>query len=241
MTERTEECIQLDDLRLPVIRSPRRKSVGITVERDGSILVSAPVKCEYEKIEAYVRSKSLWIYTKLLERNRLVGDEPHKKDFVDGANFTFLGTNYRLKLVDKLDFELSPPLELQSGWFELDRKEVGQAAILFRRWYASIGLEQVRQIVASFSDRIAPPSAVEIRDIGFRWGSCTTDGKVLISWRAIQLPREILTYVVVHELVHLLYHNHGPLFWAHLDRVMPDYDERKMWLAENGERFAAEF
>lgn len=235
------EYIRFDEMSIPITRSARRKSVGITVDRDGAVLVSAPIKCEVEKIEEYVRSKSLWIHTKLLDRERLTGSEPHRKTFVDGANFTYLGTNYRLKLVDKLDFELSPPLELQSGWFELDRKEAGQAAVLFRRWYASVGLEHVRQIVACYSDRVATPSAVEIRDIGFRWGSCTTDGKVLISWRAIQLPREILTYVVVHEMVHLLYHNHSEAFWAHLNRVMPDYEQRKIWLAENGERFAAEF
>jgi predicted metal-dependent hydrolase len=235
------ESVHLDTMTIPIRRSGRRKSVGITVDRDGSVYVAAPKKCDLEKIEAYVRSKSLWIYTKLHERDQLVGDEPHTKQFVDGASFLYLGHSHRLRLIDRSEDDLSPPLVLSDDWFLLDRAELNNASVLFRRWYASQGLPLVNDTVTELSDRIATPSAFEIRDIGFRWGSCTAEGKVLINWRAIQLPFQIMKYVVAHELVHLLHRNHDAKFWTHLQRVMPDYEERKTWLAHNGEPFAAEF
>lgn len=235
------ESIQLDTMTIPVRRSSRRKSMGITVDRDGSIFVAAPNDCELDKISDYVRSKSVWIYTKLFEREQLVSDEPHVKQFVDGASFLYLGQAYRLKLMDRSEDDLKPPLVLADDWFLLDRNEQNKASTLFRRWYALQGLPLVEAAVKELSDRIAAPSAIEIRDIGFRWGSCTAEGKVLINWRAIQLPIRILKYVVAHELVHLLHRNHDADFWTHLQRVMPDYEERKTWLAHNGEPFAAEF
>jgi predicted metal-dependent hydrolase len=235
------EHIELDDLTIPIRRSVRRKSVGITVERDGSLLVSAPMETAYDKIDSYVRSKSLWIYKKLILRKSLNRDSPTKKVFVDGACLYYLGNSYRLKLVDKPEGDLTLPLTLHGDWFHLDRSGRSNAAMLFRRWYANQGLPVVTDLVREFATRIASPTAVEIRDIGFRWGSCTTDGKILISWRTVQLPAEILRYVVAHELVHLLHKNHGKEFWAHLHRVMPDYSRKKTWLAENGESYAAEF
>lgn len=239
--DESAEIIRIDQLNIPVKRSGRRKSVGITVDRDGSVLVTAPKDCEFASIEDYVRSRAVWIYTKLIERDKLVGDEPHQKEFVDGASFLYLGTAYRLKLIDRADDDLDPPLRRKEDQFLLDRDKVQHAAKLFRRWYVTQGMPLVESIVNQFADRIATPESIEIRDVGFRWGSCTAEGKVLISWRAIQLPVDVLTYVVVHELVHLLHRNHDDQFWSHLQRVMPDYEQRKTWLAENGEQFAATF
>ena len=141
------ESIQLDTMTIPVRRSSRRKSMGITVDRDGSIFVAAPNDCELDKISDYVRSKSVWIYTKLFEREQLVSDEPHVKQFVDGASFLYLGQAYRLKLMDRSEDDLKPPLVLADDWFLLDRNEQNKASTLFRRWYALQGLPLVEAAV----------------------------------------------------------------------------------------------
>jgi len=83
--------------------------------------------------------------------------------------------------------------------------------------------------------RLAPvvgvtPASVKITGAQKRFGSCSTKGSLCFSWRLMQYPEEAVDYVVVHELCHLLHHDHSPRFWAAVAAVMPDYKERQKLL-----------
>jgi predicted metal-dependent hydrolase len=69
-----------------------------------------------------------------------------------------------------------------------------------------------------------------------RWGSCSANGSLNFSWRLILAPMEAVDYVVVHELVHTVHHNHSRRFWQKVGKIMPDYKERRKWLRKNGQR-----
>lgn len=75
---------------------------------------------------------------------------------------------------------------------------------------------------------------ITIRDQKSRWGSCSSRGNLNFTWKLVLAPPEILDYVVVHELCHRLEMNHSAAFWAHVERILPDYQERRSWLKENG-------
>jgi predicted metal-dependent hydrolase len=75
-----------------------------------------------------------------------------------------------------------------------------------------------------------------VRDLGFRWGSCGKSGTVNFHWATILLPVSLVDYVVVHELAHLMEPNHTPAFWRRVSRALPEYEQRKTWLAEHGGR-----
>ena len=189
-----------------------------------------------------MKSKALWIYQKLGQRELISSKDVPAKAYVDGSSFWYLGRTYRLLISNKIPKEAGDsPLYLHGERFLLQEDAVRDAREHFRRWYVETGRPIVDRLVEQLSNRISIPSKVEIRDIGFRWGSCTKEGKVLISWRSIQLPIDALEYVVAHEMVHLLHRNHDQDFWLQLHKVMPDYRERKDWLAKNGEKFAAKF
>jgi len=81
------------------------------------------------------------------------------------------------------------------------------------------------------------PLYVQMRDLSYRWGSCSPCSSLNFHWRVILLPPHIVEYLVAHELAHLAEPHHDPRFWARLERAMPDFAERKGWLAENGWRF----
>lgn len=236
------ESIQIDELSIPITRSGRRKSVGITVNRDGSVSVAAPAECTREQIDEYVKSKSLWIYQKLGQRELISSKEVPAKEYVDGSSFWYLGRTYRLLICEEMPAEANgAPLFLRGDRFLMQQAAVSNARECFRSWYVETGRSIIDRLVEQLINRIKVPSKLDIRDIGFRWGSCTPEGKVLISWRSIQLPVDALEYVVAHEMVHLLHRNHDKDFWQQLQKVMPDFRERKDWLAKNGEKFAAEF
>ncbi len=204
------EVLTVDDLSFEVRRSPRRRTLEITLDRGGELRISAPPDVGDERLVAFVREKRFWLYTKMAEketRQQALGT----KEFVSGEGFPYLGRSYRLLLVDEQD----APLKLEAGharhW--LQRRVKG--------WATRMGVE---------------PRGVEVRDLGFRWGSCGQAGNLNFHWATILLPVSIVDYVVVHELVHLVEPNHTPEFWLRVGRVLPTFEQQKDWLAEHGGR-----
>ena len=76
------------------------------------------------------------------------------------------------------------------------------------------------------------PAGVTITSARTRFGSCSAKGRLCFSWRLMQYPPEAIDYVVVHELAHLVHMNHGPEFYALIERYLPDYKARRKLLRE---------
>ena len=96
----------------------------------------------------------------------------------------------------------------------------------------------MRRRVDTLSARTgSKPRRVEVRDLGFRWGSCGRNGVLYFNWKLLQLPVRLADYVIAHELVHLCEGHHGPEFWATLGRAMPDWQRRKDALADRAKDY----
>ena len=228
------EIVVIDDLSFEVRRSDRRTTVGLAIDRGGELVLSVPTNCPTETTRQIASDKRLWIYTKLAQRERL--SRPLvAREFVTGEGFSYLGRTYRLKLIDPSG-AAEPPLRLQHGRFLLLRTERHRGQEHFVRWYAHHGRPWLQHRVERLAARIGvTPPTVQVRELGYRWGSCGRG--VNVHWRSILLPPRYIDYILAHELVHLCEPRHNKRFWAALARVMPDFAERKQWLAENGGRF----
>ena len=75
---------------------------------------------------------------------------------------------------------------------------------------------------------------ITMRNQRSRWGSCSSKGWLSFNWRLVLAPHDVLDYVVVHEVCHLVEHHHGPEFWALVEKRRPDYRESKAWLDDHG-------
>lgn len=222
--------LQVDELTLEVRRSQRRRTLGLTVDREGELVLAAPETVDEATLRAFVREKRFWIYRKLTEKAELRRPVPGK-EFVDGEGFLYLGRSYRLKLVDDQD----APLKLINGRFRLRRDALPEARSTFIRWYSDRGQQWLAAKVREYANRMeVAPAQVRVQDLGYRWGSCGKGAVVYFHWKTILLPRPIVEYVVVHELTHLHEPHHTPGFWRRLERAMPDYQRRKRWLAAHG-------
>lgn len=222
--------LQVDDLRLTLQRSTRRKTMQITVERSGDLLLHAPPSVDEARLRAFVLEKRFWIYTKLAEKDRLQRQVP-RKDFVDGEGFLYLGRSHRLKLVDTQDV----PLKLAGGRLCLRRDALPAAREHFIRWYSERAKAWLSSRVAEYQSRMeVSPAGVKVQDLGYRWGSCGKGDWLYFHWKTILLPARIAEYVVVHEIAHLHEPHHTPAFWLRVERAMLDYPQRKAWLAEHG-------
>ena len=78
-------------------------------------------------------------------------------------------------------------------------------------------------------------SKVTLRDTRSRWGSCTSDGGLMFSWRLIMAPPAVLDYVAAHEVAHLAQMNHSPAFWAVVQGLCPGYGAHRAWLRGQGQ------
>ncbi len=113
------------------------------------------------------------------------------------------------------------------------------------QWYIHLGKqvfpERVRfyyplaaRLAKSIGKEIDSVNRITIRNQKTRWGSCSSKGNLNFNWRLLMAPAEILDYVVVHELCHLLYLNHSKQFWQAVGKILPDYPKRRSWLKANG-------
>lgn len=224
------EQLQVDDLQFLIRRSMRRRTMQITVERSGELIISAPHEVDAVQLRAFVEEKRFWIYTKLAEKERLQRLVP-RKEYVDGEGFLYLGRSYRLKLVD----EQSVPLKLTGGRFTLLRAALPEAREHFIRWYSERARKWLYSRVTDYQTRMEiEPAGVKVQELGYRWGSCGKGNWLYFHWKTILLPARIADYVAVHEIAHLHEPHHTPAFWLRVDRAMPDYLQRKSWLAEHG-------
>ena len=104
--------------------------------------------------------------------------------------------------------------------------------------------ERTRAFVTRRAEFFSPQIGVRYNHIAVRvqrsrWGSCSGKGNLNFNCLLALVPQEVLDYVVVHELCHLKEMNHSDRFWAEVERILPDYRQRKTWLKENGAKLIA--
>lgn len=219
------EQLTIDQLTITLQRSARRKTIGITIERNGEVLITAPENCPTATIEALARRKQAWIYSKLAQQT--AQQHRSEKQFITGEGHFYLGRSYRLLLVEQ-----GPPLTLHDGRFRLWRAAQAQAESHFARWYTQQAETWLPARVRYFSELIGVGASpqLSVRDLGFRWGAWYPDQRINFHWRVMQLPVMMIEYIIAHELVHMLEPHHQRPFWQRLGRAMPDYLARKQWL-----------
>ena len=222
--------LSVEDLQFTVHRSTCRRTMEITVERSGKLAIFAPLDVDEDRLRSFVLEKRFWIYTKLAEKDRFQRQVPIK-EFVGGEGFLYLGRSHRLKLVD----DQRVALRLVNGRFALRSDAVTSAREHFISWYRQRARVWLSACIAEYRARMeVTPGGVRVQDLGYRWGSCGKGGLLYFHWKTILLPARIAEYVAVHEIAHLHEPHHTPAFWLRVERAMPDFAQRKAWLAEHG-------
>jgi predicted metal-dependent hydrolase len=230
-------------MQLSVRVSSRRTRLGLTVERDGSVVLRAPVDCDEARARVFVTMHEDWIRQKARLRDRF--RPAHASvDLLDGTVFRYLGREYRLLLAD----DDAGPVRLQAGRLRLDRsaasdRAAGRKALI--DWYQRAGTSWARGRLQPWAGRlgVAEPQ-VEVRDLGQRWGAYIpgssgegdAPGRMALHWAVFQLPIRLVDYVIAHELAHIKVPGHGPGYWRLLRRAIPECERLKGELDEMGRR-----
>jgi predicted metal-dependent hydrolase len=207
--------IRLDDRIVPyAFRRARRRTIGIAIDEQG-LQASAPRWVTLAEVEAFIREKQAWVLRKLHEART---NARPAFVWVEGARLPYLGAE-----VCVFSAPLGAPSRLAG-----DRLELARASGTLRD--SALGWLRAHAL-ALFDERIAalaPRIDVRVRRLSLsnartQWGSCSTGGRVRLSWRLIHLRVALIDYVVAHELAHLLHMNHSKRFWHAVEAICPDY------------------
>ena len=228
------KTINCGELSFQLRESKHRRTVEIIIERDDQLVLLTPPKVPLDKLEKIINQRRFWIVSKLLKKESIKKPPTEQKTYLPGEGFYYLGRSYRLKLVDTAQ----QPLRLYREHFELLRSHQQQGQDLFIKWYRTQIRQKLELIVTDFVSTIGDkPKSIQVRKLGNRWGSCNSKGDIYFHWRVALLPYSSIEYLVVHEMVHLVQPNHNQDFWDRVERILPDYKQRKQWLAHNGAIF----
>ena len=210
--------------------SSRRRTIGLTVERDRQLVVYAPTGTSDDTIQAVLHQKRHWIREKLAHPQKYP-DSTAEKALLPGSSIYYVGRTHLLIAAP----EPGAPLQFDGQTFTLGANQFPKASTIVQAWLR----RQAQELIAPRVERYAKALGVnyqriQLLELKYRWGSCTANDALLFNWRLIQAPTTVIDYIIVHELAHLLVSDHSPAFWNIVAVQLPLYERAKLWLREHG-------
>lgn len=236
------ETIEINNVKYPVrIHYEQRDSARVSIGKK-AVIIRIPLSLSREEQFRELLKMKVWARSKLLE-------EPEK--FKPKEQHIY--TNGEILKVGEEEFKLN---------ISFKEKQSSSARIVGNSIYLLVSSAltkevQNRHVSALLSRSVARrrlPKLQEkihalnqqhfhhpLKKIFFKynqsnWGSCSINGNINISTRLLFAPDDVLEYVCIHELAHLMEHNHSDGFWSLVEKVMPNYREKEQWLKDNGDK-----
>ncbi len=206
-----------------------RKSLGISVTPELNVLVKAPAGTAPEKVKEKIRKRAPWI---IRQQSFFLSFHPKTpaRKFVGGETHLYLGRQYRLKiLIGKAE-----SVKLKGQFIEVTATDKARTKQLVNDWYlqnAKLKFHAIAEpLIHKFKKHKVEPSSIVLREMPTRWGSCTPKGKIILNPELIKAPKGCIEYVIVHELCHLVHHDHTQKFIDLQAKELKDWEKWKMRL-----------
>ncbi len=220
-----------------VRESERSKKLTMHVT-PGNVEVVVPKNTTEDLIEKFVQRKRYWLFEKVTQ----VDEAARKRNnvqpmaFTTGAKIPYRGRMMKLHVSKRKVTGVH--VKYSNGFHVTVPSEMKETDSPVRQHLESWMKKRLEMDCKSFVDQYSKkldvsPKTVKVKEQKHLWGSCSKDGTVNINWHLVFAPKQILEYVVVHELCHLKYRNHSKQFWHLLGSVFPDWEKCKVWLENN--------
>lgn len=203
-----------------------RRSLGITVTPDLLVIVKAPAGSTLDQVKIKLQRKAPWI---IKQQNYFLSFQPKMppRKYVSGETHLYLGRQYRLKVIDgNID-----DVKLRGKFIEVITTNRPRVKALLHAWYLDHASDKFSRIAQPLIDRFkkykVEPTSIQLRAMPARWGSCTPKGKIILNPDLIRAPKACIEYVIIHELCHLVYHEHSQRFIDLQTREMKDWEKWK--------------
>jgi predicted metal-dependent hydrolase len=210
------------DAEYSVRRSPRARTVRVSVESDGTVQVTLPRRAPDRAAAEAVRELSPWIE----RRRRALARAASELERTPGT-VPFLG--------EELVLVAEPGRERVHRRGDTLLVPRGDATAALERWYRRAARAEVApRLDAAVARAGTAYRSLTIRGQRTRWASCSANGGMSFNWRLLLAPEAVLDYVVEHEVCHLEVMDHSQRFWRLLESRVPDWREHARWLRRYG-------
>ena len=232
-------------IQVHIIRS-KRKTICMSVNKDGSVTVKAPRLYPTEKeIAQFVEQKADWIL-KQRERQQEREDMKLVRRFETDYSFPYLGEERLVEMQSakktSISFEndkiiIKTPFceDLETDYEAPENvQKIEKLQSDLKKWYKKQAFAYVSKRVEYYKEIVGVSvNDVSIKSRKSQWGSCDSNGNLTFSWRLVMARPEAIDYVVIHELCHRKHMDHSKQFWNEVQKYMPDFKAQKQWLEEN--------
>jgi predicted metal-dependent hydrolase len=216
------------------IKYKNRTSIGIYLDNYGMIEVHAPKGTPDEAVFRLIEDKWDVIQQKSQGmKDRWMG--PKEKIYAQGEPFLYLGINYPIQLYQ--DSAITQDHVMFDGeilHIQVKQLEDGKIQQALKRFYYQQCKALVEKSISIHQNNFkSKPRSIRISDSKTTWGTCDSRRQLTFNWRLAMAPHEVIDYVVVHEMCHMVHLNHDRSFWRLVGKIMPDYKEMEKWLASS--------
>lgn len=210
------------DINSKLIRA-RKKSISLEIDNKGVLIIRAPLTLSDDRVLEFIKSKNDWIKDNILkvrERNK----ELINRQYIEGEEFSYLGDIYKLCFSDKISIDnenkkiFIRKASAKNDLIYLYKKLAGEYLRERCNYFSQFFDEDIKQIL--------------IKEQKTRWGSCTYDNKINFNYKIMLARKEIVDYLVVHEMSHMPHKNHSKDFWNKVYSIIPDAKELRKELKD---------
>ncbi|HEB11147.1 MAG TPA: M48 family peptidase [Spirochaetales bacterium] len=233
--------IQVDRLKYPLkVYYESRKNSTVSIGKK-AVYIRIPNWLNKTKKLKILEELKGWAQKTL--RNKPGYFLPHLREYYSGEILNAGNRRYILQINYK--DKKSSSAKLFKGTIELsistrltEEKRAKHISTLISRCLSNERLPELKERILKLNNNLFRQ---RISNIFFKynksnWGSCSANGNINISTRLLFAPDQVLDYVCIHELAHLIEHNHSPEFWSLVKKAMPDYKKQQQWLKENQDK-----
>ena len=208
-----------------LVRSDR-KTLSMQIGKDGTLIVRAPKRCSKAYIEEFVRKHEVWAIKNQARMQEIIAERQEYR-LREGEQIPFCGNMLTVHLTS----EMQAVLDTENKTLTLPDLPVVELKDSLYRLYKKAGRQWLQGRLDYWSKVMnIPYNTMKIGSATKRWGSCTREGNINLSWLNFFAPLEVVDYLLVHELSHRVHFDHSPAFWGLVARYLPDYKLRKKLL-----------
>lgn len=232
-------------INIHIVRS-KRKTVCLSVNKDGSVTIKAPRLYPTDKeLANFVEQKADWIL-KQRERQQEREDMKLVRRFETDYSFPYLGEERLVEMQNAKKTSIAfqdekiiiktPYCDALQNDYEANENKTAIEKLKndLKKWYKKQAFAYVSKRVEYYQNIIGVTvTSVSIKSRKSQWGSCDSNGNLTFCWRLVMARPEAIDYVVIHELCHRKHMDHSPAFWNEVQKYMPDFKKQKQWLEEN--------
>jgi predicted metal-dependent hydrolase len=208
---------------LRFVRHPRARRYVLRLSRDGHAIVTIPKRGSRGEARRFAERHDAWI----ARERRLMAARSRTRPLAIGDTVLLAGRPHVILGAN----ECAPALRIASAIVPLRSATVHDAVVRWLRDLARTTLVGRLDQLAALHGLVV--AGISVRNQRTRWGSCSTDGRISLNWRLVQMPDAVRDYVLLHELMHLRVRNHSRRFWREVERVCPDHADARRWLRDH--------